>query len=121
MLILDDYHVINEPDIHAALTFFIEHLPSSLHLILTSRNAPPFPLARWHARGGMQNITALDLRFSSEETTVFLDQELTHPLSEQMIQRLNTHLEGWPVGLRLLLLTSCVPMWHCSMSGARHG
>jgi LuxR family maltose regulon positive regulatory protein len=105
LLILDDYHVINEPDIHTALTFFIEHLPPSLHLILISRSDPPLSLARWHARGGIQKITAFDLRFSSEETAVFLDQELAHPLSEQMIERLNTHLEGWPVGLRLLLLT----------------
>lgn len=105
LLILDDYHVINEPDIHTSLTFFIEHLPSSLHLIVISRSDPPLSLARWHARGGIQKIKALDLRFSPEETAVFLEQELTRPLSEQMVQRLTAHLEGWPVGLRLLLLT----------------
>jgi LuxR family maltose regulon positive regulatory protein len=105
LLILDDYHVINEPDIHAAMTYFIEHLPASLHLILLSRSEPPLSLVRWHARGAIQRIATSDLRFEAEETAIFLGQELTYPLSEQTIQRLNSHLEGWPVGLRLLLLT----------------
>ena len=105
LLILDDYHVIIEPGIHAAMTFFVNHLPATLHLVLLSRSEPPLPLLRWHARGSIQTIQATALRFSASETASFLRQELVHPLSEEVIRRLNTRLEGWPVGLRLLVLT----------------
>ncbi len=46
VLVLDDYHVIEAPEIHEALTFLVEHLPAHAHLVLASRSDPPLPLAR---------------------------------------------------------------------------
>ncbi len=105
LLILDDYHVIHEPGIQDAMTFFVNHLPATLHLVLLSRSEPPLPLLRWHARGNMQHIQASALRFSTQETASFLRQEIERPISEEMIRQLDSRLEGWPVGLRLLVLT----------------
>src|SRR5215470_13486790 len=45
VLILEDYHVIDMPAIHEALLFLIDHLPSQLHVVITSRADPPLPLA----------------------------------------------------------------------------
>ena len=45
-LILDDYHVIREQAIHDSLQFVLDHLPTCLHLGLSSRVDPPLPLAR---------------------------------------------------------------------------
>lgn len=111
LLILDDYHVITEPDIHATMTFFIDHLPPTLHLMLLTRSEPPLPLLRWRARGELQDIHTADLRFSLAETTAFLQQmgaaeSMPAPsLPMETIQQLTARLEGWAVGLRLLLLT----------------
>src|SRR5215467_5268322 len=33
-LVLDDYHVIEDPAIHRALTFLLEHLPAQMHLVI---------------------------------------------------------------------------------------
>ncbi|GHO50540.1 AAA family ATPase [Ktedonospora formicarum] len=44
LLILDDYHVIDESMIHASLTFWLEHLPPYVHLLLASRIDPDLPL-----------------------------------------------------------------------------
>ncbi len=41
MLILEDYHVITEPEIHETLTFVLDHLPAMLHLVILSRVDPP--------------------------------------------------------------------------------
>lgn len=49
-LVLDDYHLITDPNIHADLTFFVENLPPSVHLIVATRSAPPWPLSRWRLR-----------------------------------------------------------------------
>jgi LuxR family maltose regulon positive regulatory protein len=49
-LILDDYHVIDNPQIHAALAFLITHAPSQIHVVLSTRADPPLPMASWRAR-----------------------------------------------------------------------
>ena len=49
VLVLDDYHAIDSPAIHQALTFLLDHLPPRLHLVIASRTDPPLPLARLRA------------------------------------------------------------------------
>jgi len=49
VLVLDDYHVVETLAIHTALTFLLDHLPSQMHLMVTSRLDPPLLFARWRA------------------------------------------------------------------------
>jgi LuxR family transcriptional regulator, maltose regulon positive regulatory protein len=105
LLILDDYHVINEPRIHETMAVFLEHLPDSLHVLLLSRSTPTLPLARLRARGELSEIQAADLRFTVAETDDFLQQTLALSLTQESLAQLDSHLEGWAVGLRLLALT----------------
>jgi LuxR family maltose regulon positive regulatory protein len=49
VLILDDFHHVDDPGIYATLTFFIDYLPTNLHLVISSRSQPPLSLARWRA------------------------------------------------------------------------
>jgi ATP/maltotriose-dependent transcriptional regulator MalT len=104
ILILEDYHVITEPEIHETLTFVLDHLPAMLHLVIMTRVDPPLPLARWRARGELCELHADDLRFSQEETATFLRQALPAVLSPEDIRRLDSRLEGWVTGLRLVTL-----------------
>nr|BBH85568.1 helix-turn-helix transcriptional regulator [Thermosporothrix sp. COM3] len=104
ILVLEDYHLLNEPRIHETVTFFLEHLPPSLHVLLLSRTEPPLPLARLRAKGELFEITANDLRFSTEEAQSFLQQITPHPLALEEVQQLNIRLEGWATGLRLFAL-----------------
>lgn len=105
VLILDDYHVIEEQALHDALFFFLEHLPVGLHLILSTRVDPAFPLARWRARGLMTEIRATDLRFTATEATVFLTEAMGLSLSEEQSVLLQQRTEGWIVGLQLTALS----------------
>jgi LuxR family maltose regulon positive regulatory protein len=104
LLVLDDYHAISEARIHETLAFFIDHLPAPLRVLLLSRAEPDLPLLRWRARGEVSELHAADLRFSPKETAAFLHQALPAPLSEAALARLDSALEGWPAGLRLLSL-----------------
>ena len=105
LLILEDYHVLAESRIHETVTSFLEHLPAKWHIALLTRWEPPFPLASWRARGYLFEIRREDLRFSLEEAALFFQQTLLHSPSPTAIQQLDTHLEGWAAGLRLLTLT----------------
>src|SRR6266566_728866 len=53
VLILDDYHLISEQQVHTTLSYLIEHLPPQLHIILATRADPPLPLSQLRARRQM--------------------------------------------------------------------
>lgn len=105
ILVLEDYHVITSPQIHEMVAFLLDHLPTTLHLIMITRIDPPFPLTRLRAHNDLNELHAADLRFSQEETQTFLQQTMPFPLSPGVIKHLDAHLEGWVTGLRLVALT----------------
>jgi len=100
-LVLDDYHNIESPAIHEAVSFLIEHLPPQVHLIIASRIDPPLPLARWRVKGEFTEIRAADLRFTPAEAAEFLNQVMGLNLSAEGIVALENRTEGWIAGLQL--------------------
>jgi LuxR family maltose regulon positive regulatory protein len=105
VLVLDDYHVIVSQKVDAALTFFLDHLPPQLHLVITSRIDPSLPLSRLRAGGRMTEIREDDLRFSLDEIDTFLDEAMGLNLSAEKVAALETRTEGWIAGLQLAALS----------------
>ena len=64
VLVLDDYHVIDEPAIHRLVASLVERLPPGARLAIATRADPPLPLARLRARGELLEVRAEDLRFT---------------------------------------------------------
>jgi LuxR family maltose regulon positive regulatory protein len=58
-LVIDDYHVLETQQIHDAVSFLIDQLPPLVHLVITTREDPPLPLARWRAGGQMSQRLAV--------------------------------------------------------------
>lgn len=107
-LVLDDLHTLSESQIHQDLTYLVEHLPQtehSLHLVAISRMDPPWPLARWRARGELNELRAIDLRFGYDETGQFLQGALQLKLSPQEISALQDRTEGWIAGLQMAAIS----------------
>jgi LuxR family maltose regulon positive regulatory protein len=104
LLILDDYHTIDDPAIHASLAFMIEHLPTQLHLVLASRLDPDLPLARWRVRGELVEIRMADLRFTEMEATTFFTQTLGAEPAVEELRLLESRTQGWVAGLQLAAL-----------------
>jgi LuxR family maltose regulon positive regulatory protein len=101
-LVLDDLHLITEPAIYTALDYLLEHLPEQMRLVITTRVEPALPLARLRARGQLAEFRLADLRFTLDEITVLLNDQLHLNLSAAALERLETNTEGWPAGLRLV-------------------
>jgi LuxR family transcriptional regulator, maltose regulon positive regulatory protein len=104
-LVLDDYHVVEAPPIHRALTFLLEHLPPHMHLIIATRADPPLPLARLRARGQLTELRAAELRFRAGEAGAFLEEVMGLHLTPQDVTTLQTRTEGWIAGLQLAALS----------------
>jgi len=105
VLVLDDYHAIQSPEIQEAVGFILDHAPSSLQLVLTTREDPPLALARRRARGELLEIRAADLRFTPKEAEELLNAVHHLDLSSAEIAALEGRTEGWAVGLQLTALT----------------
>ena len=105
VLVLEDYHAIEMPDIHQFVVFLLEHLPPHMHLVILTRADPPFPLPRMRARGEVTEVRAKDMRFSHEEATAFFEEMGGLDLSEIDMQTLLARTEGWITGLQLAALT----------------
>jgi LuxR family maltose regulon positive regulatory protein len=63
VLVLDDYHTVEAPEVHEAVTFLLAHLPQQMHLVLATRSDPPLPLAQLRSWGQLTEVHAADLRF----------------------------------------------------------
>jgi LuxR family maltose regulon positive regulatory protein len=105
ILVLDDYHLIEDQAIHNGLTFLLNQLPPSLHIAILTREDPHLPLARLHARDQITELRSTDLRFTSEETAEFLNQIMGLDLLEEDIEALEARTEGWVAGLQLAAIS----------------
>ena len=90
-LVLDDYHLLDAPPIDEALTFLLEHLPTQMHLVMTTRQDPLLPLPRLRVRGWLTEVRAADLRFTAEETAVFSPYFFIVLQSDETRHRLSDH------------------------------
>lgn len=104
-LILDDYDHVDDPAIHTTLSFFINHLPPKLHLVVAGRSYPPLPLARWRASRQLYELREEDLRFTPQEIALFLNETKGLQLSADEISALSLRTEGWIAGLQLVALS----------------
>ncbi len=101
VLILDDYHLIEEQAVHDALTFLLEHLPPNMHLVIASRADPPLSIARLRARSQLTELRQSDLRFDLHEVSQFLNEVMRLGLAPADVRALLSRTEGWIAGLQM--------------------
>lgn len=104
-LVLDDYHAVDAHEVDDALGFLLQRLPPRVHLVMTTREDPDLPLARLRARGHLTELRAADLRFTPDEATAFLNDQMGLSLGVQDIEALDARTEGWIAGLQLAALS----------------
>ena len=102
ILVLDDCHLIKNPQLLKLIIFLIEHQPSQLRLFLLTREDLPLPVSRLRVRRQVVEIRQADLQFTPEETSIFLrDCMGIQNLSQENILALEQRTEGWIAGLQL--------------------
>jgi len=104
LIVLDDYYMIHEAELHRAIQHLLDALPPNGRLTFLSREDPPLPLARRRARGEMVELRLEDLRFSMEEAASFLNQAMGLNLTAKQIKVLEERTEGWIAGLQMAAL-----------------
>ena len=109
LLVLDDYHVIDAPAVHASVEFLLQHSPPGLAVVMASRADPPLPLARWRARGQLAELRVAGLRFTAEEAAGLLraavGPDVGARLGDDAAAALAVRTDGWAAGLQLAALS----------------
>ncbi|MDO6542132.1 HTH-type transcriptional regulator MalT [Photobacterium sanguinicancri] len=103
-LVLDDYHVINNEDIHDGMRFFLKHMPDCLTLVVTSRTQPPLSTANLRVRDLLIEVDNEHLAFDQEETQRFFQKRVSEEIELTVLNSLREQVEGWPSALQLIAL-----------------
>jgi LuxR family maltose regulon positive regulatory protein len=100
VVVLDDYHVIDDTQVHRDMERLIGLCPPQLTLVVITRADPPFRLGRMRVRGQVREIRSGDLRFGHAEAAALLGA-VADGLDGQHLDDLCERTEGWAAGLVL--------------------
>jgi LuxR family maltose regulon positive regulatory protein len=104
-LVLDDFHRLSSASTRESVAWFVEHLPSTVQLVLSTRTDPALPLGTLRARGQLLELRADELRFTVDEAGEFLNERLELGLAAADVELLVARTEGWPAGIYLAALS----------------
>ncbi|OZB92826.1 LuxR C-terminal-related transcriptional regulator [Paenibacillus sp. XY044] len=104
-LVFDDYHLIEDDRIHDSLSYLIDYMPPTLHVMIASRKEVPFRTAKWLSKRECSVIDAGGLQFTREETEQFYQKSGIMRLTPRQIDRIAERTEGWAAGLQLASLS----------------
>jgi ATP/maltotriose-dependent transcriptional regulator MalT len=105
LIVLDDYHLIFNVQVHDYVNFLVDHLPQAAHLVIATRADPPLQLARRRGQGTICELRAADLRFSGEEVAAFINRVMGLNLKAEDIAALENRTEGWVASLQMAALS----------------
>ena len=105
ILVLDDYHIIKNKEIHASLEYFLEYMPINLYLVIISREKPPISISRLRANFSITDISFSELRFSKDEIYNLLNNYLNINFKMEEVDGLEKKTEGWIAGIQMAVLT----------------
>src|SRR3954469_1443265 len=103
VLVLEDWHRIDNPLCDETLWSFVERAPPSLQVVVSCRADPRLPVARLRAHADLAEVREAQLRLSTEEAAQ-LFRAADIPLVSDDIERLTRRTEGWVTALHLTSL-----------------
>ena len=105
ILVLDDYHSLDNAEIDCAISHLVERMPERLKVIILSRRTPRFPLAVWRSKGLVNLLGAKQLLFSLDDALRFFAHSMTLDIDREAGEKIWQHTEGWVAGLQMVALS----------------
>jgi len=102
IIVLDDYHLVGDSkEINETLEFFLENLPSQVHLIVISRTDPGLHLSRYRATRELLEIREEELAFTIPEIEQLYLELFLASFPPESTKILHKRTSGWISGLIL--------------------
>ncbi len=103
LLVFDEFEVIYNRELIAALRFFLRNMPTWLTLLVCSRTVPDLGVAELRVKHQLLALDARQLAFEDDEVQALLDLGLPVNINREQVERLNRRIGGWPCALQLAL------------------
>ena len=104
VLVLDDYHLIQNMQINKLINQLLQFPPQLMHLVIICRSDPFLNLSSLRAYSRINEIRMSELCFNESEILELLKNVFQTESSAAISHKLMQQTEGWITGLRLLLL-----------------
>jgi LuxR family maltose regulon positive regulatory protein len=105
VLVLDDFHLINNRSILNFIELFISAHVQDFHIVLISRKKPDIGLSGMLSKGLLARVSEDDLRFSKAETNDYFHMQGIE-LSESLIADIYAYTDGWIFAIYLVGLAA---------------
>ena len=102
VIVLDDYHLINDKGVHSVVQDFIRHLSSNIHILIASRSKLPFGVTKLKVQEEVVEINADEMKFTENETHEYFEKCHSIVLSSKELSLIDDNAEGWVTGLKVL-------------------
>lgn len=103
-IFIDDYHVIDNPEVHSMLERLVLYSPGTTMFIFASRKEPKLAFKTLKMREEVCHLSTEDLAFAQSESEQFLNEAKQLGLNSQQVESLFNRTEGWVAGLQLASL-----------------
>lgn len=108
ILVLDDYHHLGtKTAVHSIMDRLIAYLPDVMHLIIVSRELPPFQLSRLRAQARLAVIDQHELLFNDEEMQTLFREVFALELTPLQLVEYRERTQGWITALQLIQQVAC--------------
>ncbi len=104
VLVLDDFHLIHNKEIHQELVYLLNNAPANLRIAIATRFDPPLPLSSLRVRGQLAEFRLKDLKFDVKEVQAYFDKLWHIAITPSECQRIYDQTGGWVASLHLLAL-----------------
>lgn len=105
LLVLDDFHLIRSNEVLNLVTYLLEHIPGTIHIVILTRSDPALSVSRLRSQGQLVELRSSELSFSVNEISVLFNKKLKLGLSSDDVNTLETKTEGWVAGLQLTAIS----------------
>jgi LuxR family maltose regulon positive regulatory protein len=105
VLVLDDFHALENATILQRMDFYLKHSAPNFHMIIASRSEPELDLAFLRAKGRVVELGADDLRFTGEEVVGYFQEAAGLELPPETVQALEERTDGWITSLQMAAIS----------------
>ena len=103
ILVLDDYHLIENPDVHKLMQILAENIKQKHIIVFISRFDPPLKWSKLRYYDLVNELSTIDLQFSRDEIRDLSSLFFSNPLDREISSVIFKSTEGWIVPTRLIL------------------
>ena len=103
VFVIDDYHLIQNEDIHSLMNALVKNFSLELKLVVLSRSFAKLNFYKADMYGQLHSIDLNDLKFLPEEIQFLSSEVFRMPVDNKTAQLIYEASEGWIIPIRLIL------------------